>query len=116
DIPLDYVDNLTYHYRNGNFESGGADYRYNLIRLKKPKRIIEIGSGHSTKMAGLAIRQNEMAAPGYACDHVCIEPYEMSWLEGSSVTVIRKWVEEVLLDFFETHEANDILFFDSSDI
>src|SRR5690242_14465135 len=40
-----------FHMDNGAFESGDAEYWYNLIRFKKPKRIIEIGSGFSTRMA-----------------------------------------------------------------
>ena len=115
-IPMDYVDDSTYHYHNGNFESGDAEYWYNLIRLKKPRRIIEIGSGHSTKMARLAITNNKKEDPAYVCEQLCIEPYQMPWLEQLGVTVIRKRVEEVPLDFFEILDADDILFIDSSHI
>lgn len=117
EIPDDYVDNLTFHFKNGSFESGDADYWYNLIRIKKPKTIIEIGSGHSTKMAQLAIRKNKQNNENYVCNHICIEPYEMPWLEKlNDIQVLRKKVESVDIDFFKKLNENDILFIDSSHI
>lgn len=112
----EFVSNTTFNFKNGNFESGDAEYWYSLIRLKKPKRIIEIGSGHSTKMARLAIEANQKDDNTYDCKHICIEPYEMPWLEMVGVEVVRKKVEEVNITFFEQLENNDILFIDSSHI
>lgn len=40
----------------------------------------------------------------------------MPWLENLNVTVIRKKVEELEVDFFKTLNENDILFIDSSHI
>jgi hypothetical protein len=113
-IPNHNVDDLSFNFNNGAFEPGDAEYWYNLIRLKKPKKIIEVGSGHSTKMAQLAIKQNEKENDRYACEHVCIEPYEMPWLEKLDVEVIREKVENVNKDIFKTLNSNDILFIDSS--
>ena len=89
------IDELTFHMNNGSFESGDAEYLYNLIRLKKPTKIIEIGSGNSTLMAIKAITKNQEEIVGYKCKHVCIEPYEAPWLEKTGVTIIRQRVEEV---------------------
>jgi hypothetical protein len=116
DIPENFISDTTFHFKNGAFESGDAEYWYSLIRLKKPARIIEIGSGQSTKMAQLAIKANQKSDPGYTCEHICIEPYEMPWLEKIGVQVIRKKVEDVDIHFFKQLEANDILFIDSSHI
>jgi len=110
------VDDLTFHLNNGAFERGDAEYLYNLIRLKKPARLIEIGSGHSTLIAISAIRMNQEEMPGYECKHVCIEPYEMPWLEKTGVTVIRQTVEEVHKALFLELGKDDILFIDSSHI
>jgi len=50
-------DGLDFYYHNGSYESGDAEYLYNMIRFYKPSRIIEIGSGNSTLMAiGLSDR------------------------------------------------------------
>ena len=109
-----FVSDTTFHFQNGSYESGDAEYWYNMIRLKKPRKIIEVGSGQSTKMARLAIEANQKSDPSYQCKHVCIEPYEMPWLEKIGVEVLRKKVEDVGVDFFSQLDAGDILFIDSS--
>jgi len=105
---------LNYYWNNGSFESGDAEYWYQLIRTKRPNKIIEVGSGNSTLMAINAIRRNREDDPDYRCKHVCIEPYEMPWLEKSGVTVVRKKVEDIDISFFSELESGDILFIDSS--
>ena len=104
-----YVDNRA-------FESGDAEYWYNLIRFKKPKRIIEVGSGFSTRMARRALAMNEREDPQYACEHILIEPYEHEWLDELGCTVIREKVESSDMQMFKKLEADDILFIDSSHI
>lgn len=116
-FPIEKVtDALEYCYNAGAFLSGDAEYLYNIIRLFKPRRLIEIGSGNSTLMARNAIKRNMVDVPGYDCAHVCIEPYEQSWLEDIGVTVIREKVEDVGLDVFGALSENDLLFIDSSHI
>jgi hypothetical protein len=115
-IPDNYVNDLTFHYNNRSFIAGDAEFWYSMIRLNKPKIIIEIGSGHSTKMAQLAIHKNKSEDTSYDCKHICIEPYEMPWLEQLDVMVIRKKVEEIEVNFFKQLNANDILFIDSSHV
>lgn len=105
---------LGYHYQNGMFESGDSEYLYSLIRLRKPRRMYEIGSGHSTRIAAAAIEANRSEDPNSACQHVCIEPYEASWLENLRVSVIRTPVEKVDVSLFDQLESGDILFIDSS--
>jgi hypothetical protein len=113
-MPDKFVSDTVFHFRNGWFESGDAEYWYNVIRSKKPARIIEIGSGHSTKIARLAIEANHQLDQKYDCKHVCIEPYEMPWLEKLGIEVIRKRVEDIDATYFGQLEANDVLFIDSS--
>lgn len=105
-----------FHLNNGGFESGDAEYLYQLIRSKKPNKIFEVGSGNSTLMAIRAVLKNKEDNPSYECKHVCIEPYEMPWLEKTGVTVIRKKVEDIDIAYFAELEANDILFIDSSHV
>lgn len=116
DIPCEKPNSLEFYFNNGSFESGDAEYWYQLIRATKPKKIFEIGSGNSTLMAIKAIEKNCDDDPNYRCEHVCIEPYEMPWLEQVHVSVVRKKVEDVGLSFFSQLEENDILFIDSSHI
>lgn len=109
-------DAIEYCYNTGAFLSGDAEYLYNMIRLFKPKRIIEIGSGSSTLMAKNSIEKNKNENSDYICEQICIEPYEQPWLEQMRVQVIRKNVETIELNFFSSLEKNDILFIDSSHI
>ncbi|MBX3177326.1 MAG: class I SAM-dependent methyltransferase [Candidatus Hydrogenedentes bacterium] len=105
-----------FSYQNSLFSYGDADYWYQIIRAVKPKRIFEIGSGNSTIVARLALEMNREDDPDYACKHVCIEPFESPWLDGSGVTLIRKPVEHVGGEFFLELDEDDILFIDSSHI
>jgi hypothetical protein len=116
DISQEKSSTLDFYLNNGTFISGDAEYWYQLIRSIKPRKIFEVGSGNSTLMAIKAIRKNREQDPNYNCNHVCIEPYEMPWLEETGVSVIRKKIEDVELDFFSELEENDILFIDSSHI
>ena len=101
---------------NDSFGSGDAEYLYQQIRAKKPQRIFEIGSGNSTLMARRAIEKNEEEDANYRCKHVCIEPYEMPWLEEIGVSVLRETVEQVDISFFGELEEDDLLFIDSSHV
>lgn len=103
-----------YYFNNNSFEAGDAEILYDMIRHFKPKRLIEIGSGHSTRIARAAILANGRETPGYACIHTCIEPYEMPWLADYGVELIRQRVELVDDALFQTLESGDILFIDSS--
>ncbi|WP_276485270.1 class I SAM-dependent methyltransferase [Paraflavitalea pollutisoli] len=103
-----------YYYNNHSFCPGDGEFLYNMIRHFKPRRIIEIGCGYSTMMAVRAEKKNAADNVDHACQHTCIEPYEMPWLEQLDVQVIRKKVEDVDKEIFTHLEANDILFIDSS--
>ena len=107
-------DPRAFYINNGNFESGDAEFLYQFIRTVKPNKIVEIGSGHSTKIARLALLQN-FAETDKTATHTCIEPYEMGWLERlEGVSVIRKRVEDCGLDWSKQLSAGDLLFVDSS--
>lgn len=105
----------TFYIHNPNFGAGDAELYYLLIRNRKPKRIIEIGSGYSTQLSMLALEKNKVE--GTDCALTCIEPFEMPFLDTiHGATVIRKRVEIISLDLFKSLEADDILFIDSSHI
>lgn len=116
DVPQKKSESIEFYFDNTAFGSGDAEYWYQLIRAIKPKKIYEVGSGNSTLMAIKALQKNKKDDPNYQCQHVCIEPYEMPWLEKSGVTVMREKIEDVDLKFFSDLQENDILFIDSSHI
>lgn len=105
-----------YHFGRAGFAGVDAEYFYSLIRFFKPRNIIEIGSGSSTLLAGLAVTQNKTEDPSYECRRICIEPFEQPWLEATGVQVERVKVEAVDPSIVETLQKNDILFIDSSHV
>jgi predicted O-methyltransferase YrrM len=114
-IPNNKTSETAPYYNNVNFEYGDAEILYNMIRYFKPRRIIEIGSGESTKFARLAIEQNKQET-GSETQHTCIEPFEKLLPTASSLTIIRERVEHVDLSVFEVLSENDMLFIDSSHV
>lgn len=115
-FPREQTSDLEYYYNNGPFMSGDAEYLYNMIRLYKPAKIVEIGCGNSTLMARNAIKQNTLDNPDYQCDHISIEPYQHPWLDRIGISVVRELIEDVDKSIFTSLGVNDILFIDSSHI
>jgi hypothetical protein len=115
-IPLEKSGDISFFFNNPSFGPGDAEYLYCIIRHYKPRRIIEIGSGFSTLMAKQAIEKNIEDDIVYKCEQICIEPYEMPWLEKTGVQVMRKLVEDIDISFFSSLQEHDILFIDSSHV
>jgi predicted O-methyltransferase YrrM len=114
-LPVDKKEDEKFYVHNPNFGAGDTDLYYLLIRDRKPKRIVEVGSGYSTKLSLLALEQNR--AEGAECMLTCIEPFEMPFLDAvAGIEVIREKVESLPISIFKSLEANDILFIDSSHI
>jgi predicted O-methyltransferase YrrM len=105
---------FSFYYGNPSIRPGDAEYLYCILRHFQPSRIIEIGSGYSTLMTQKAISDIRLLKPDYQIEQICIEPYEMPWLEKTGVRVIRQLVEDVPSDLFKSLGENDILFIDSS--
>jgi len=100
---------------NQSFGPGDADVLYAMVRHLRPRRILEVGGGESTKLMRQALRRNR--AEGAPCVHECIEPYEAPWLEELGLDrLIRQKVEDVSLDEFSALGRDDILFIDSSHV
>lgn len=116
EISQEMSDIPKFYFNNNTFGTPDAEYWYQLIRTTKPRRIFEVGSGYSTLMAINAIHRNKKDDLNYRCEHICIEPYERYWLEETGVSIIRKKVEDLELNFFFQLQKNDILFIDSSHI
>ena len=95
--------------QNGSFEGCDAHCLFNFIRLIKPRRIVEVGCGESTKLISAAADIN--SKEGYASFHTCIEPYEQPWLEEfANIDLVRSRVEELDMDVFKSLGEGDLLF------
>jgi predicted O-methyltransferase YrrM len=108
-----------YHVDNGSFESVDGEILYCFIREFRPRRIMEIGSGYSTFLAGQAIGRNRAEDAAYSCDLVAIEPAPNAVLRRGFpglTRLVESRVQDVPLEEFEALRGNDILFIDSSHV
>jgi predicted O-methyltransferase YrrM len=80
---------------------------YAMVRSTRPRRIVEVGSGHSTRFMARAV-----ADGGLDTRITAIDPRPRAPIEGLKVEWIRSPVERV--GALPALEANDILFIDSS--
>lgn len=99
---------------NPNFKSGDADFLFQYVRHLKPGKVIEIGSGASTRIVRRALQLNH-DVDAVSARQVCVEPYENPWLESlAGIELLRERVENCTIDWHEDLEAGDLLFIDSS--
>jgi hypothetical protein len=84
---------------------------YGVVRRVAPGRIVEIGSGHSTRFINRAIIDGNLST-----DHVTIDPAPRAPLEGLRLRHVAKLAQDVDVGVFRELGKNDILFIDSSHI
>ena len=107
-------DPLRFAFGNGMFEAGDAEFLHQFVRAFKPRKIVEIGSGHSTRVAHAALAANQ-AETGARAEHICIEPYANPWLDRmEGIRLVRTRVQDCPIDWSRELEAGDLLFIDSS--
>ena len=61
-------------------------------------------------MGNNAVNKNIQESTQYKCQHICIEPFEVPWLEKTGVNVLRKKVELIDITEFQKLEDGDFLF------
>ena len=88
-----------------------AAVAYGFVRLKKPKRIIEIGSGHSTRFLLRAIEDE-----GLGTILTCIDPEPRASVGTDKINLIKKPVQKVTYQELPQLQPGDILLIDSSHI
>jgi len=103
-----------FDFGNGFFGGFDAATYYALIRELKPRHVIEVGGGYSTRIASIAIEQNRIEGTDGMLR--CIEPHPEERLNGAitPTNLVKKPVQDIGIEFFSDLEANDILFIDSS--
>jgi len=89
-----------------------AAVAYTLVRVGRPKHIIEVGSGHSTRFMARAMRDGEIEGRITA-----IDPHPRSSLHGiRDLELLRAPVQEIGLQAFDGLKRGDMLFIDSSHV
>jgi hypothetical protein len=113
----DSGDRHEFHFNNGFFERIDAEVAYSFVRQRKPRRLIEVGSGNSTLVFAAAMRKN--AEEGFEGEFIAIEPGPAPFLKDGLpglTQLIQKPVQQAPFDLFRRLEADDILFIDSSHV
>ena len=90
---------------------------YLMVRDLRPARYIEIGSGLSTYYAWLAAAAN--GRDGSPCEMTCVDPFptgRLNALEEPAVNAVVSKVEATDLGLFDTLDAGDLLFIDSTHV
>jgi predicted O-methyltransferase YrrM len=106
-----------YHRNNGLFETVDADIAYALVRRRKPQRIVEVGSGFSTRLLATAVRRNTVE--GHPCELVSIDPYPDPVLSSGIAgleQLVRVPVQQAPDCIFDSLRPGDVLFIDSSHV
>jgi len=101
-----------YYWGNDQFSHSDASLYFSILRRFRPGRLVEVGSGHSTKLAARALRENGSGSI------LCIDPHAPAWLaelEGS-IEVLEQPVQQVRDDVFLGLSDGDVLFIDGSHI
>ena len=84
---------------------------YALVATLRPGRIVEVGSGHSTRFLARAI-----ADRGLATDLLCIDPAPRATLRGLDLRWLECTLQQAPESCFAGLAAGDLLFVDSSHI
>jgi predicted O-methyltransferase YrrM len=109
---------LRFHLDNETYSRGDAVVLYSLLRLLKPQRVIEIGSGLST---WLMIDINERFFRN-RMNLVSVDPYPERMQDGlrgddqKHIEILPHRVQDVDLRMFADLEPNDIVFIDSTHV
>ena len=91
------------------FPSLDAAVAYALVRERKPQRIVEVGSGHSTRVLSRAL--------GGVGEIVAIDPAPRAdIIDLPGVRVVPSTLQTAPLELFDGLRAGDALFIDSSHI
>jgi hypothetical protein len=118
DIPETKIDERRYFFQNPAFSYGDAITYSWILSQARPKRVIEVGSGYSSCLLLDARDRLELSSMAITF----IEPYPdllyslLGAEQPDSVRVLQKPVQEVETAVFETLEANDVIFVDSTHV
>jgi hypothetical protein len=90
-----------------------ADFLYAFVASKRPKKVVQVGSGMSTAVILLAAREHELPI-----EVVCVEPYPNKFLtttaRSGAIRLIPEKAQLVALEEFLALGEGDLFFVDST--
>lgn len=108
-IPAETADPRAPHWNQHWFSALDGMALYALVATRRPARIVEVGSGNSTKFAAQAIRD-----AGLSTTLTSIDPHPRADIDALCQHVIREPLERADQRVFATLAKGDVLFIDSS--
>jgi hypothetical protein len=117
-FPATKTDGFRYFYENGGFSYADAMMFYAMLRKHRPRRVVEVGSGHSSACLLDTVERylgNETAL-------TLVDPHPelalslMTDADKSRTRFVAKPIQEVGLALCDELAANDILFIDSTHV
>jgi predicted O-methyltransferase YrrM len=93
-----------------------AVYAYALLRRLKPRRIVEVGSGHSTRILARAVHDGGFEATITAVDPAPRADLKGLAVRGRPVEWLPKLVQQAGPEPFKDLRSRDVLFIDSSHV
>ncbi|MGH9656397.1 MAG: class I SAM-dependent methyltransferase [Bryobacteraceae bacterium] len=118
DVPFGSVSERGFHFgfENPAYSWGDASVLHAMIRLYRPARFIEIGSGWSS-----ACTVDTVLHYLTGCDLTLIEPHaellrNLLSDRAENIRVIESKVQDVPVEIFKNLQAGDILFIDSTHV
>lgn len=84
---------------------------YTLVRYHQPRRVVEVGSGHSTRFIARAVSDGE-----FTCSVTAIDPAPRATVSGLDVDFLEATIQESGTAPFEVLEPGDFLVVDSSHV
>jgi predicted O-methyltransferase YrrM len=112
------TDGLRYYFENPHYSYSDAICLYSMIRYLRPRKIIEIGSGHSS----CAILDTDELFFAGAIDCTFIEPHTellLSLIKETDlerIEIVQSKLQDVDISRFAELAGNDILFIDSTHV
>jgi hypothetical protein len=120
DIPFGEEADPRYRYNLANefFSHGDGVVLFGMLRLLRPRRLMEIGSGFSS---ALILDTNDLFLDGgMRCTFIEPHPERLFSLlrttDRTQVEIVERELQDVDLDRFDALEAGDVLFIDSSHV
>ncbi|HVM59988.1 MAG TPA: class I SAM-dependent methyltransferase [Verrucomicrobiae bacterium] len=108
-VPQTKTDDVTPYWGNDYFHPGDARLAYAVIACHRPRRVIEIGCGNSTKFMRRAIDDYQLPTR-----ITCIDPQPREDISKVAHEYFEASLPTVDLDVFDQLEPGDVLFLDGS--
>lgn len=104
-----------YFIRNGYFGYVSAAAMHTIVRHYRPRRIVDVGAGFTTRVLAQAARMN--AEDGFPPELIAIDPFPSSILRNGFPGLthfLEKAIQDVDISIFTSLEADDILSIDTT--